>query len=92
MNRRRCSAVHERPLSVTRDDVNCAAMTALIERQHSINRGQTGAHKEYRRVGFQTVKRGSRPRGHRLDAGAGGHRIYLWRISQREDYAVRADA
>src|SRR5208282_917237 len=80
----------QRPLPVTRDDVNRTAMTALIKRQHSINRGQTGAHQENRRVGFQTVKREPRPRGHRLDVGAGGHRIFLWWISQREDYAVRA--
>ena len=84
--------MHERPLPVTRDDVNRAAMTALIERQHSINRGQTGAHQQYRRIELQTVKRGPRPRGHRLDVGAGGHRIFLGRISRREDYAVRADA
>jgi hypothetical protein len=67
-------------------------MTALIERQHSINRRQTCAHQEQRRVGFQTVKRGPRPRRHSLNAGAGGHRIFLWWISQREDYAVRAYA
>lgn len=84
--------MHERPLAVTRDDVNRATMTAFVESQRRIHGGQAGAGQQQRCVGRQSVEGRGRPGGNRVDSAAGRKGILLRWMSDSEDHAIRADA